>query len=86
MKEFPSYKEIGYEIGQKLPKQKKFFVGEPNGPKTPNEVLHLVDVDQLNNIEKKQDLVNGVLEGLKDSGESAGDVKFLNYKGTIDDE
>lgn len=70
---------------QNFQKKKKIFVGELDGPKAPDEVLHLVNVNQLNTIEKKQDLVNGVLEGLKDRGESAKDVKFLNYKGRMDD-
>nr|YP_010133694.1 hypothetical protein KYU99_pgp059 [Nitzschia supralitorea]QWM93183.1 hypothetical protein [Nitzschia supralitorea] len=86
IKEFPSYEQIGYDMGKKIPKQKKFFMKEMDGPKKPEEVLHLVNVGQLNHSKKKQDLVNGILKGLKDSGESAEDIKFLNYDGVRNDE
>jgi hypothetical protein len=76
---FPSHETVAYRMGQDIPSQKERFIGLPQGPKSANEVLHLVNFDKIRNSLEKPSLVSAVLNGAEDSG--CGDnIAFINFE------
>ncbi len=66
-------------MGKDIPSQKERFVGLPLGPKSANEVLHLVNFDKIRNYLEKPSLVSAVLNGAEDAG--CGDnIAFINFE------
>ena len=76
---FPSHETVAYRMGQEIPSQKERFIGLPQGPKSANEVLHLVNFDKIRNSLEKPSLVSAVLNGAEDAG--CGDnIAFINFE------
>ena len=76
---FPSHETVAYRMGQDIPSQKERFIGLPQGPKSANEVLHLVNLDKIRNSLEKPSLVSAVLNGAEDAG--CGDnIAFINFE------
>jgi len=76
---FPSHKTVAYRMGQDIPSQKERFIGLTQGPKSANEVLHLVNFDKIRNSLEKPSLIRTVLNGAKDAG--CGDnIAFINFE------
>ena len=76
---FPSHETVAYRMGQDIPSQKERFIGIPQGPKSANEVLHLVNFDKIRNSLEKPSLVSAVLNGAEDAG--CGDnIAFINFE------
>jgi len=76
---FPSHETVAYRMGQDIPSQKERFTGIPQGPKSANEVLHLVNFDKIRNSLEKPSLVSAVLNGAEDAG--CGDnIAFINFE------
>jgi hypothetical protein len=76
---FPSHETVAYRMGQDIPSQKERFIGLPQGPKSANEVLHLVNFDKIRNSLEKPSLVSAVLNGAEDAG--CGDnIAFINFE------
>ena len=76
---FPSHETVAYRMGQEIPSQKERFIGLPQGPKSANEVLHLVNFDKIRNSLEKPFLVSAVLNGAEDAG--CGDnIAFINFE------
>lgn len=76
---FPSYYKVGYNMGDSLTKQKKAHLGLPQGPKSANEVLHVVNFGQIRNSLEKLSLINAVLTGAEDAG-CRDNIRFINYE------
>jgi hypothetical protein len=77
---FPSYYKVGYNMGDSLTKQKKAHLGLPQGPKSENEVLHVINLDQIDPSDKES-IIRGVFEGAKAAGCTCIDkIKFINSK------
>ena len=66
---FPSLETVAHNMGKKIPRQKERFIGIPQGPKSANEVLHLVNFSNIRNSLEKPSLVSAVLNGAKDARE-----------------
>ena len=67
---------MAYNIGKKSLKQKQIFCGLDQGPKTSENVLHIVDLAYVSSHEK--DIVKEYcLKGAEDAGGSEG-ILFLN--------
>ena len=76
---FPSHETVAYRMGQDIPSQKERFIGLPQGPKSANEVLHLVNFNKIRNSLEKPSLVSAVLNGAEDAG--CGDnIAFINFE------
>jgi len=76
---FPSHETVAYRMGQDIPSQKERFIDIPQGSKSANEVLHLVNFDKIKNSLEKPSLVSAVLNGAKDAG--CGDnIAFINFE------
>ena len=76
---FPSHETVAYRMGQAIPSQKERFIGIPQGPKSANEVLHLVNFDKIRNSLEKPSLLSAVLNGAEDAG--CGDnIAFINFE------
>ena len=76
---FPSHETVAYRMGQDIPSQKERFTSIPQGPKSANEVLHLVNFDKIRNSLEKPSLVSAVLNGAEDAG--CGDnIAFINFE------
>ena len=76
---FPSHETVAYRMGQEIPNQKERFIGLPQGPKSANEVLHLVNFAKIRNSLEKASLVSAVLNGAEDAG--CGDnIAFINFE------
>ena len=69
---------MAYSVGKKIVNQKSKFVGKQNGPKNPNNVLHIVDLCYVPSSEKSIVRKN-IIQGALDAG-SADGIKFLNDK------
>lgn len=66
-------------MGKKIPTQKEEFCGLTGGPKSPENVLHVVNLDLIRNSNQKQNMIDIVLKAAEDkSGDTAG-IYFLNY-------
>lgn len=77
--EFPTLEEVAYNMGKKIPRQKKGFCNAPSGPKSPDNVLHVVNLDLIRDSDMKQKMMKLVLKGAKDTGSSTVGIKFLNH-------
>jgi len=76
---FLSHETVAYPMGQDIRSQKERFIGLPQGPKSANEVLHLVNFDKIRNSLEKLSLVSVVLNEAEDAG--CGDnVAFINFE------
>ena len=76
---FPSHVTVAYRMGQDIPSQKERFIGFSQGPKSANEVLHLVNFANIRNPLEKLSLVSAVLNGAEDAG-YAENIAFINYE------
>ena len=76
---FPSLETVAYNMGTKIPDQKEEFCGLPRGPETPENVLHVVNLDLIRDSNQKQRMINSVLNGAEDKGSDAAGIQFLNY-------
>jgi len=66
-------------MGQDIPGQKERFIGLSQGPKSVNEVFHLVNFENIRNPLEKPSLVSAVLNGAEDAG-YAENIAFINYE------
>ena len=66
-------------MGKKTTAQKEEFCGLPGGPETPENVLHMVNLDLIRDSNQKQNIINSVLNGAEDKGSDAASIYFLNY-------
>ena len=71
-----SLEDMAYKIGQKIVAQKHRFVGLENGPVSPENVGHIVDLCYVPSSEKAI-VKQNVLQGALDKGSDAG-IVFLN--------
>jgi hypothetical protein len=76
---FPSHKTVAYSIGQDIPNQKERFIGLLQGPKSANEVLHLVNFGNIRNSLEKPSLVSAVLNGAEDAG-CPDNIAVINFE------
>lgn len=67
---------MSYRIGQKIVAQKKRFVGLENGPLSPENVSHIVDLCYMPSSEKAI-VKQNVLQGALGKGSNA-EIIFLN--------
>lgn len=76
---FPSLDTVAYNMGKKIPTQKETFCGLPRGPKSPDEVLHVVNLDLIRDSNQKQTMIDRVLQGAEDKSNNTTGIYFLNY-------
>jgi hypothetical protein len=76
---FPSLETVAYNMGKKIPPQKEEFCGLPGGPKTPDNVLHVVNLDLIKDSNQKQNMIDRVLKGAEEKSDNTVDIYFLNY-------
>lgn len=76
---FPNLETVGYNMGKKIPPQKKQFCGLPNGPKSPENVLHVVNLDLIKDSQQKQNMIDSVLKGAEEKSNKTVGIYFLNY-------
>jgi len=76
---FPSLQTVAYNMGKKIPIQKEQFCGLTDGPKSPENVLHVVNLDLIRNSNQKQNMMDSVLKGAEDKGVDIAGIYFLNY-------
>lgn len=76
---FPSLETVAYNMGKKIPPQKEEFCGLPGGPKTPDNVLHVVNLDLIKDSNQKQNMIDRVLKGAEEKSENTVGIYFLNY-------
>jgi hypothetical protein len=85
-----SHQETAFSMGQNIPNQKKIYIGLPQGPKSENEVLHLVNFVNMRNSSEKTFLVQAVLDGAKNESlkqaknESLKQARNESYDGRIE--
>ena len=76
---FPSLETVAYNMGKKIPPQKEEFCGLPGGPKSPDNVLHVVNLGLIRDSNQKQNMIDSVLKGAEDKGGNTAGIYFLNY-------
>jgi len=76
---FPSLETVAYNMGKKIPPQKEEFCGLPGGPKSPENVLHVVNLDLIRDSNQKQNMIDSVLKGAEDKSDNTVGIYFLNY-------
>lgn len=76
---FPSLETVAYNMGKKIPPQKEEFCGLPGGPKSPENVLHVVNLDLIRDFNQKQNMIDSVLKGAEDKSDNTAGIYFLNY-------
>lgn len=76
---FPSLETVAYNMGKKIPPQKEKFCGLPGGPKSPENVLHVVNLDLIRDSNQKQNMIDSVLKGAEDKSDNKAGIYFLNY-------
>ena len=76
---FPSLETVAYNMGKKIPPQKEEFCGLPGGPKSPDNVLHVVNLDLIKDSNQKQNMIDRVLKEAEDKSGNTRDIYFLNY-------
>ena len=76
---FPSLETVAYNMGKKIPPQKEEFCGLPGGPKSPDNVLHVVNLDLIRDSNQKQNMIDRVLKGAEDKSDNTVGIYFLNY-------
>lgn len=76
---FPTLEKVAYDIGLKIPPQKEKFCGLPGGPKSPDNVLHVVNLDLIRDSNQKQNMIDSVLKGAKKKSHNTAGIYFLNY-------
>ena len=80
MSGFPSPKIVGYNMGTKILDQKKRYCSIADGPKSPENVLHVINLDLVNDPIKKQAIIEGVLNGAERNSNTTTGIYFLNYE------
>lgn len=76
---FPNLETVAYNMGKKIPPQKEQFCDLPNGPKSPENVLHVVNLDLIRDSQQKQNMIDSVLKGAEDKSNKTVGIYFLNY-------
>jgi len=76
---FPSLETVAYNMGKKIPPQKEEFCGLPGGPKIPDNVLHVVNLDLIRDSNQKQNMIDRVLKGAEEKSDNTVGIYFLNY-------
>jgi len=76
---FPSLETVAYNMGKKISPQKEEFCGLPGGPKSPENVLHVVNLDLIRDSNQKQNMIDSVLKGAEDNSDNTAGIYFLNY-------
>ena len=71
-----SLEDMSYRIGQKIVAQKQRFVGLENGPLSPENVGHIVDLSYVP-LSEKAIVKQNILQGALDKGSDTG-IIFLN--------
>ena len=66
-------------MGKKIPPQKEEFCGLPGGPKSPDNVLHVVNLDLIRDSNQKQNMIDRVLKGVENNSGNTVGIYFLNY-------
>lgn len=66
---FPDHQTVAYNMGKKSMLQKKKFIGLENGPKSPNDTIHLVNFGGIQNLTEIPELIESFLKG---AGQSEG--------------
>ena len=76
---FPSFETVAYNMGKKIPPQKEEFCGLPGGPKSPDNVLHVVNLGLIRDSNQKQNMIDRVLKGAEEKSDNIVGIYFLNY-------
>ena len=76
---FPSLETVAYNMGKKIPPRKEEFCGLPSGPKTPDNVLHVVNLDLIRDSNQKQNMIDRVLKEAEEKSDNTVGIYFLNY-------
>ena len=76
---FPSLETVAYNMGKKIPPQKEEFCGLPGGPKSPDNVLHVVNLGLIRDSNQKQNMIDRVLKGAEEKSDNTVGIYFLNY-------
>ena len=76
---FPSLETVAYNMGKKITTQKEEFCGLPHGPKSSENVLHVVNLDLIRDSNQKQNMIDSVLKGAGDKSDNTVGIYFLNY-------
>ena len=77
---FPDHKSVAFTMGKKSVQQKNRFIGVEQGPKSPADVLHVFNFENIRNSDEKLSLVEAVLNGAEQEGWTDTDgMYFLNY-------
>ena len=76
---FPSLETVAYNMGKKIPPQKEEFCGLPGGPKSPDNVLHVVNLSLIRDSNQKQNMIDRVLKGAEQKSDNTVGIYFLNY-------
>ena len=66
-------------MGKKIPPQKEEFCGLPGGPKSPENLLHVVNLDLIRDSNQKQNMIDSVLKVAEDKSSDTAGIYFLNY-------
>ena len=69
---------MAYNIGAKIPKQKNHYVGVPGGPKSSKDVIHLIDLREITDSVESLVLIEEVLRGAQEAGNSTAKITFRN--------
>ena len=76
---FPSLETVAYNMGKKIPSQKEEFCGLTGSPKSPENVLHVVNLDLIRDSNQKQNMIDSVLKGAENKSDNTAGIYFLNY-------
>jgi hypothetical protein len=76
---FSSLETVAYNMGKKIPPQKEEFCGLPGGPKSPDNVLHVVNLGLIRDSNQKQNMIDRVLKGAEEKSDNTVGIYFLNY-------
>ena len=66
-------------MGKKISPQKEKFCGLLGGPKSPENILHVGNLDLLIDSNQKQNMINSVLKRADDKSDNNVGIYFLNY-------
>lgn len=64
---------------RKINDQKKRFCGIPEGPKSPNDVFYIINLDLIKDSNQKKSMIDCVLKGAEEDNENTAGIYFLNY-------
>lgn len=76
---FPNLETVAYIIGKKIARQKEEFCGLPVGPKSSDNLSHVVNLGLIRNSNQKQNIIDRVLKEAEEKSDNTVGIYFLNY-------